>query len=165
MMIEGQVKEKVKLLMEQLVLQKGLSRYITLLTILDILSSRKDYTPLSSQGFMPALKLDDASRINRVCEHIFRNFRDEITLDTVAAVAFMNPSSFSRYFRQHTGKSFTDFIIEIRIGQACRMLIETEEAITSVIYDCGFRNQSNFNNFFRRKMGMTPLEYRKSHHQ
>lgn len=163
MLIQGSVKQTVTQRMKLLLEESSLQRYISLLAILDLLAQNRDFRLLSSAGFMPAARLEDAQRINAVCDHIFKNFRDDIALEKVAAIAYMNPSSFSRYFKQHTGKSFTDFVIEIRIGNACKMLIETDDPVTGILYECGFRNQSNFNSFFRKKVGITPLEYRRSH--
>ncbi len=163
MIINGPVKDAVTHRMNSLLLESGLQRYISLLTILDLISHNRNYGLLSSEGFMPGTRAEDAQRINVVCDYIFKNFRNDIALKKVADIVFMNASSFSRYFKQHTGKSFSDFIIEIRIGNACKMLIETEESVTGILYECGFRNQSNFNSFFKRKAKMTPLEYRRKH--
>jgi len=159
----GRVNEAVAQRMTALLDESGLQRYISLLSILDMLSHAKKYRLLSSEGFMPSVRMKDTQRINAVCDYIFKNFRENIALEKVSAIAFMNSASFSRYFKQHTGKSFTDFITEIRIGNACKMLIETDDPVTSILYECGFRNQSNFNSFFRKKVAMTPFEYRKNH--
>ena len=163
MSFHGPVRKIIARHMSDLLQETGMQRYLILLTILDILSRCNQYTLLSGEGFMIAARMEDARRINTVCDYIFKNFREDIALEKAAALVFMNTSSFSRYFKRHTGKSFTDFIVEIRISNACKMLIEGDDPVAHILYECGFRNQSHFNLFFKKKIGMTPLEYRKSH--
>lgn len=165
MLIVGPIKDMVTDIMKKMLDESGLQRYISLLMILNLLSRATDFMLLSSEGFLPTVRIEDTQRLNAVYDFILRNFRDDISLDKVAGIAFMNPASFSRYFRQHTGKPFIGFITEIRIGHACKMLIETDLSVTTIFYECGFRNQSNFNNFFRKKTAMTPLNYRKRHRE
>lgn len=165
MIIQGEVKKRISELMMMILEQKGLDRLITLLTILNLLSETKDYKLLSTEGFDISTRKNDERRINVVYDYVFRNYRNEITLEKAAAIVYMNPSSFSRYFKHCTGKSFSDFIIEIRLGNACKMLVETDLSVSSIFYECGFNNQSNFNTLFKRKMGVKPLEYRKKYSQ
>ena len=163
--IQGNVKKQVTELMLAILKQTGFKRLITLFTILDLLSANKNYQLLSNKTFMPHTRRKDEKRMNVIYDYVFRNFNNEITLETIAGIIYMNPSSFSRYFKQCAGKSFSDFLIEIRIGNACKMLIETDQNISSIIYECGFNNQSNFNSFFKKKMGIAPLAYRKKYNQ
>ena len=101
--------------------------------------------------------------MNEVYDYITNNFMHEITLKDVANKAHMNPSSFSRYFKQSTGKSLTAFLHDIRIGYACKLLIQDTMNIAQIIYESGFRNQAHFNSVFLENKGMTPWEYRKKY--
>ena len=75
----------------------------------------------------------------------------------------MSPSAFSRYFKRVMGKTFSRFVNELRIGQACRALLETDRPIAEIAYDCGFNNLSNFNRRFRELRGVSPRQFREQH--
>lgn len=103
---------------------------------------------------------DDSKRVLKVKEYINNNYQHEIKLEDVAALANMSRTSFSRFFRQHTGRTLSDYITDIRMGYATRMLVDTEESISEICFLCGYNNMSNFNRTFRRLKGCTPGEYR-----
>ena len=95
--------------------------------------------------------------INYAAQH----FQGRIELESVAALLNMTPTSFSRYFRMKTSKSFSDFIAELRIRHACKLLSEDDDkTISQVSYECGFNTLSNFNRQFKWYMKMTPKTYR-----
>jgi AraC-like DNA-binding protein len=93
------------------------------------------------------------------------NYRETIKLETVAGNIGMNPSAFSRYFREKTGKSFTGFVLEMRIGYACKLLIEGNHSISQICFESGFNNLSNFNRCFKRLTALTPVRYRDQFHK
>jgi AraC-like DNA-binding protein len=95
-----------------------------------------------------------------VYEYTFKNFRKKISLDEVAEVLHMTPTSFSRYFRTKYNKTFSRFVSEIRIKHACEMLTETEESVSEVCYACGFNTLSNFNRQFKEITLKKPIQYR-----
>lgn len=84
----------------------------------------------------------------------------EIKLETLAGLANMSQSAFSRFFKLHTGRTLSDYIIDIRLGNATRMLIDTTESIAEISFCCGYNNLSNFNRIFKRKKGCSPSEFR-----
>ena len=96
-------------------------------------------------------------------EYIFKNFTKQILLSDVAAIAHMNPTAFSRYFKRIHRKTFSRYLIEIRIGYACKLLIENKINVSSACYESGFNNISNFNKQFRNIMNMSPSQYIKQH--
>ncbi|HEX7903924.1 MAG TPA: AraC family transcriptional regulator [Chitinophagaceae bacterium] len=161
--IHGKVKKKVSELMMVILEQKGFKRLITLLTILDLLAETKDYKLLSHERSVISGRRNDEKRMNVIYDYVLKNYPNEISLKETSKLVYMNPSSFSRYFKHCAGKSFSDFIIEIRIGNACKMLVETDLSVSAIFYECGFNNQSNFNTLFKRRMGVKPLEYRKNY--
>lgn len=89
-----------------------------------------------------------------------KNFREKISLDEVAAIANMTSTSFSRYFKARVNKSFSDFVKEIRIEQACKLLKEERLNINHIGYECGFQTLSNFNKQFKTLVGKQTHHYR-----
>ncbi len=100
------------------------------------------------------------ARIAQVVDHITRNFVESISVAQAAEMANMTEITFSRNFQTATGHSFVDFLNRIRIGQACGMLYASDDQITSIAQEAGFKNLANFNRHFLKVRGMTPSEYR-----
>ncbi|HEX9957475.1 MAG TPA: AraC family transcriptional regulator, partial [Fibrella sp.] len=90
------------------------------------------------------------------------HFHESIKLDTVADLAGLTPSAFCRYFKVRTNKTFVDFVTEVRIGHACKLLINSDLSISQIGYESGFRTMSNFNRQFRDVTGQTPSQYVKT---
>ena len=93
------------------------------------------------------------------------HFRKEIRLVTLAEMVGMTPVSFSRFFRLRTGKTLSEYIIDIRLGAASRLLVDSTRTVAEICYDCGFNNLSNFNRMFKRKKGCAPKEFRENYHK
>ena len=72
----------------------------------------------------------------------------------------MSPTSCSRFFRSHAARTITDYITDVRLGNAARALVDTNESVSVICYNCGFNNLSNFNRVFKEKKGMTPRDFR-----
>lgn len=143
----------------------GVPRLIELLACLHELTQVDSGQLLSSELYLRTAGPEGERRIQTVCDHILHHLSDpELDLKTLADLVRMNPSAFSRFFRQSTGRTVTTHIAELRIGLACRLLTETDRSILSISLEAGFSNLSNFNRRFRSLRGMTPREYR-SHFQ
>lgn len=99
-------------------------------------------------------------RINKVVDYLHKNYAHPVHLNEIAALVNMSEASFCRFIKQHTSKSFVDFLTDIRIGMAIRALIDSPETIAEIGYSCGFNNLSNFNRTFKKKKGVTPTEFR-----
>jgi AraC-like DNA-binding protein len=138
---------------------KPSQRLICLLEILVNLSQSADLKPLLSIGYT-ATSGGDTDRINIVFEFIMKNYTKEIYLQEIASKLNMSVPSFSRYFKHHTRKTFTDYVTEIRIGHACRLLMEDNLNIFEISYQSGFENLSNFHRLFKGILGTTPKDYR-----
>ena len=138
----------------------GLKRVLLSLDFLMRLSRWTKVLPLSAARVTNRSGLKNHSKIVAVIEHVVANFREELTLADSAEMACMSPSAFSRRFHTTTGNRFTDFINRVRIGQACVKLYETDDRISSICFNVGFRNLANFNRQFSRIKGMTPRAYR-----
>lgn len=138
----------------------GLQSTIILLQILDTISRSNSYISLASPGYSNSYDEHNIIKIHNVYKHVMENFTKKITLDEIAAVAFMTAPAFCKYFKSKTNKTFTNFVNEIRIGYACQLLIEGRLDIASVCYQCGFSNFTSFNENFRHFKGITPSAYR-----
>lgn len=151
------IEKEIQLLIEEV---DDFQKLIQLIQILNKLANHKSYNQLSSEGYL-------ADKVNagadKTHEYIFENFNKPIKLIDVAAVAGMNPSAFSRYFKRIHRKTFTRYIIEIRIGYACKLLMENNSNISDICYAAGFNNLSNFNKQFRKIKEMNPTDYIRMH--
>lgn len=141
--------------------KQDLDGILELLRILQALARSEEYLLLANPDYSNSLKESDTERMNTVHAYVMKNFREKITLQEVAAVANMTPSSFSRYFKMHTNKTFSDFLTGIRIGYSCKLLVEKKMSIAQACYDSGFNTLSNFNRQFKGYTHCTPMEYRR----
>lgn len=135
---------------------------IKLLIILHELSIDKGMRELSTGQFAANVMHQHSpdESLGRVMDYLSRHYSEVIRLSEVAEMVNMSESSFCRFFKQHTSKSFIDFLTDIRLGAASRALIDSSLSIAEIGYDCGFNNLSNFNRIFKKKKGVTPSEFR-----
>jgi len=135
------------------------------MSILYELSRCSGARTLASSSYAKVMAGDDSRRILKVKTYISDHYTEELRLNQMADVAGMSPSAFSRFFKLHTGRNLSEYIIDIRLGYASRLLVDTSRSISEISYDCGFNNLSNFNRIFRRKKGCSPTEFRENHHK
>lgn len=140
---------------------KGIARLVMFLQLLDLLANSSEYEILSSPEFSPKLDAETLDVLQRALVFIYRNFATDIRLSDAAELAGMSESAFSRFFKKNTGNTFTDHVNKLRIWQACKLLAETEMAITDICFEVGYMNISNFNRTFLRHHRMTPSSYRR----
>ena len=141
----------------------GFNKTVTFLNILNRLSSHKEYKLLASSGYIKSFKVKTNKTLDKVYAYIFKNFNKGMSLEEVAKIANMNPTAFSRLFKRVNGKPFSRYLSEIRIGYACKLLLEQKANISEVCYEVGFNNISNFNRQFKIIMACNPSEYIKLH--
>ena len=146
-------------------IKEGFYAVMQFLTILYELSKCSGARSLASSSFAKIAVEDDSRRILKVKNFISKNFMDEIRLAQLADIAGMSPSAFSRFFKLHTGRNLTDYIIDMRLGAASRMLVDTSRSISEICFCCGFNNLSNFNRIFKKKKGCSPSEFRENYHK
>ncbi|RXJ49430.1 AraC family transcriptional regulator [Gelidibacter gilvus] len=131
--------------------------------ILHELAVHDDYNLLASSGYVASLRLEKSDLSNKVIAFIFNNFNKDIDLNSVADLVNMNSSAFSRSFKRVHRKTFSKYVNEIRIGYACKLLIENELNVAAIAYESGFNNLSNFNRQFKMIKNMSPSAYLKKH--
>ncbi|PTS98499.1 AraC family transcriptional regulator [Pedobacter sp. HMWF019] len=156
----GKTNQEVTLILKKLPQQKGIDKIISFLRVIDILSSSHEYEYLATIGFKNPYNEKDTNRINKVYQFLMKNFKRDINLKEVAELCNMTTNSFCRFFKDRSQKSLTQFINEIRIGHACKLLQNPEYSIAEVCYSSGYNNLTNFNKFFKQITGMSPSHYR-----
>lgn len=134
-------------------------RVMQLIRLLYKLAGHRDFTLLSTPGFMQSFHQTDHRVLDEVYAFVFKNFKKPIGSRDVAEVACMHPSAFSRFFKRVHRKPFTRYLNEVRIGYACKLLMENKLTISQICYESGFSNISNFNRQFRKIMDRSPSEY------
>jgi len=143
---------------------EGIYRLAALLQCLEGLAAVKEASFLSSLGFRYHPNSLGADRINKVYAYSFRHFDKPIKLEEVAGMVSLSRASFCRFFKGYTGKSYSRFLCELRIGHACRQLLEYPDyPIKQICYASGFRNFTSFHEAFKAITGMTPRAYQAYH--
>ncbi len=143
----------------------GLERTLKFINILNDLALSDQYTLLASNSYMPNEVDWSGNRLDRVLYLVNAGYKKPIRLEEIADDIGMNANAFSRYFKDKTGKSFSQFIIELRVGYACKLLTEGKLNVTQVCYESGFNNLSNFNRQFRRITNYSPSEFQEQYHR
>lgn len=140
--------------------QEGFIQFLKFLYILYELSLADDARVLASSSFAHSARDTESRRILKVKQFINDHYAGDISLEKMSELAGMSPVAFSRYFRQCTGRTLSNYIIDIRLGAAARLLVDTNRNISEICYECGFNNLSNFNRTFKAHRGNTPREFR-----
>ncbi len=152
---------KVYHLIDTLPSQKDRFRqFLQFLLLLNELASSEGARVLASTSFAHAAKSSESRRILKVKQYIDEHYTETIHLSDLADMVGMSPSAFSRFFKLRTGRTLSDYLIDIKLGNAARILVDTTRNISEICYDCGFNNLSNFNRIFKAKRGVTPREFR-----
>lgn len=144
--------------------QKAFHSVINLFTILYELSTFSDDAKLLSSSSFARVDIHaDSRRVQSVQQYINANYNKDIRLDDIAAIVNMTPTAFSRFFKQRSGKTLSDYIIDIRLGYVTRLLVDTSQSISEICYKCGFNNISNFNRIFKKNKKCSPKEFRENY--
>jgi AraC-like DNA-binding protein len=129
-------------------------------SILFDLSISRNQKMLATPTYVCNFNPSKSRRIEKINEYIQQNIHQNIKIKEVADLVNMSETAFSHFFKKRTQRSFSDYITDLRAGHAARQLIETEKNISEIVYDCGYNNISNFNRVFKKKVGLTPSEFR-----
>ena len=135
-------------------------QFLTMLKILYELSQDQDARTLASTSFADVSADRESRRVAKVKEYISVHYAEDLRLEDLSALVGMAPSAFSRFFKQHTTRTLSDYIIDVRLGNAARQLVNTSTSISEICYSCGFNNLSNFNRIFKARRGYTPRDFR-----
>ena len=135
-------------------------QFLKFLYILYELSMADGVKVLASSSFANTSRNKESRRVQKVKQYINDHYSEPLMLNDLADIAGMSPVAFSRFFRIRTNRTLSDYIADIRLGFAARLLVDTTKNISEICYECGFNNLSNFNRTFKNKRGSTPREFR-----
>ena len=159
--INGNSGKTVSLLLEKMLNSEGSERILILMQALIEIANSNQITTLSSIGFCHDFKEAEKDRINDIYDYTLSNFKRKIHLEEIAAIARVSPNSFCRYFKSRTRKTYSQFLIEIKVGNACKLLIDNKLCIKQVCYESGFNNFASFHKYFKIITEKSPLAYQK----
>jgi AraC-like DNA-binding protein len=144
---------------------QGFANVIGFLSLLDLLSHSEERAFLASEGFTPQASKTDNHRIQIAYAFILKNFANpDLKISDIATLLNMSESAFSHFFQKYTNKSFTQFLVDVRVGHACKVLLDTDNTVKQVCFQSGFNNLANFNRLFKKYRLCTPIEYRRKYH-
>lgn len=141
----------------------GTGRVINLISLLEMMATSGEYELLASVGFTQSVNSSDFERFNKVYQYLVKNYHKTIKLDDVAGLVGLTPTAFCRYFKERTKKTFVQYLNDMRIGHAKRLLIEGKMKISTICLEVGFNNLSNFIEQFKKTVHMLPTEYQKEY--
>ena len=155
--------EQARPLIESIPPSAPVARLSRLMEVLAFLATDKAAKPIAGPAAARRkVESPDRARIERVLDHLHAHYRERIAIEDLADVAALSPSGFHRLFRRHTQLTVTDYVTQLRIGQACAMLVNSERPIAHIADEVGYTNLANFNRQFRALKRVTPREFRRS---
>ncbi len=158
----GKANHDISNLLHQVVERSGFERWLKLMEVLHIMADceEHEYHYISSTNIAEYHETDE-ERLYEVFAYVGAHFKEHVTLEHAASLAKMTPSAFSRYFKYRTRKTFSAFLLELRVGHAAKLLMQTDRSVGEICYESGFNNLSNFNRHFKVCYHMQPREFRK----
>ena len=156
--IQGSGK-KIAEIMGSMVKMNDTERLYALFSIFSQLAEKPRYELLSSPQFVAGFLSDDNEVINKVVQYLMQHFQHNIRVTDLLNIAHMSNSSFCTLFKSTYRMTFKDYLLKIRIGYACRLLMENNKSISEIAFKSGFENLSNFNRQFKKIKKITPKEY------
>ncbi len=157
--VTGKTKSDVSKSIVELQKLQGMVKLIVFFSLLKILIESKETRPLTVTAFQRGFDLEEGKRMNAILTFTFKACHRKIYIQEVAAIANLSAEAFCRYFKVRTQKTYTSFLNEVRVSNACQLLINNDLSIQDVCYQSGFSNNSNFNRIFKRVTGKVPSRY------
>lgn len=155
----GHSRKMIRLL-KQIPVAKGADQIILLLSLLQMMAADEERKYLTTSHYTPSPSVMRNQRIEKVIAYLNKHYTESIGLNEIASYTAMNPSAFCRYFKENTGKTFKEYVLEMRIGYACKLLIGSRMNVSQVSAACGFESPVHFNRIFKKVTGLTPTLYR-----
>lgn len=160
----GKTKELVLKKLEDLQNETSFKKLLHLLDILNDLAQSDEFEYLSTEGYPNNTNRREFERIQKIFGYIHDNYKGDISLDKAASLVNLTKSSFCKFIKKKTKKTFSQIVNEVRISKATDLLIETELNISQICYQSGFNDPSYFFKQFSKIMKMSPKEFRDSYH-
>ncbi|MCX6335609.1 MAG: AraC family transcriptional regulator [Bacteroidia bacterium] len=159
----GRSRQQLGNLIRKIFRSEGIERITGLIKLLDMMAKSEEFKYHSSLGYSKIISSYDFFRFNAIHEYIITNFTKDVRLEDVAGKANMCPTAFCRYFKKHTGRTFISFINELRIGNACKLMVEEKYPVNIASAESGFNNLAHFNKMFKRYFNLSPTDYLRAH--
>ncbi len=161
--MKGNTRKNIGMIMEE-ILQAGKGRkLIGLLNILQLITEKKEYEILATEGYSCKTEKINNERLSLIIEYTYYNYHKQITIEEIASLVNMSIHSFCRFFKEKTKKTYMQFLMEVRIGRACKLLIDDDMHSAEVGYTCGYNSISHFNHQFKIVKNKSPLEFKRSY--
>jgi AraC-like DNA-binding protein len=157
----GKTKEEIISVLKNMITMNDVQRFYALFTIFEIFQTTNEYHYLSSPASVESFLLKENEPMQKTLQFILQNFQKPIQINDLLEVTNMSYASFYSHFKQAYILTFKDYLLNIRIGYACKLLMDASHNISQIAEDCGFENLSNFNRQFKRIKKMTPSEYQR----
>lgn len=145
--------------------QDRFTLFLEFLKILNTLANADRYRTLATDCYANVAVKKESWRVQKVLDFMDNHYMDDIKLKALAEIACMSEASFSRFFKQKTGRNISEYIIDMRLGHATRLLVDTDKSVADISFQCGFNNLSNFNRIFKRKKQCSPTEFRQYYYK
>jgi len=159
--IEGKTNNEIGDIMYKMLDQSPLEQILSLIQILNLISKSEEVQILSPFDLHKSSNPKEKDRMNKIIQYTTLNFRDKISLEDISKVANLSKSAFCRYFKNTVKMNYNDFLYEIRVQYACKLLLEKEMGTIQICYEAGFNNPSSFSQIFKKVKGIPPSQYRK----
>ncbi len=161
--IKGNSREIIGTIMEEIQKAEKGRKLINLLNILQMITEKKEYEILATEGYSCTTEKINNDRLSSIIQYTYYNYHKQITIEEIALLVNMSIHSFCRFFKEKTKKTYIQFLMEVRIGQACRLLIDDDMQSAEVGYTCGYNSISHFNHQFKIIKNTSPLEFKRSY--
>jgi AraC-like DNA-binding protein len=152
-------RKKVADIMGAMIKMSDTERLYALFQIFSLFTKKLHYEPLSTPQFVTSFLSDENKVMNKVVQYMMQNFQKNIRVNDLLAIAHMSNSSFCNLFKETYRMTFKDYLLKVRVGYACRQLMEDNKSIAEIAFKSGFENLSNFNRQFKKIKNLTPKEY------
>lgn len=157
----GKTREKLIPLIENSYQLDGTERLYSLFSIFKIICQTREYKLLSSPGFMKPFHNKGDEPIQKALEYIVQHFQEEVAMKDMLSLTNMSNSAFCNAFKKTCRMTFKEYLVNVRVGYACKLLTDETMNISQIAYNCGFENLSNFNRQFKKIRNITPSEFQK----
>jgi YesN/AraC family two-component response regulator len=152
--------ETIKRTISEVMHNKESQRVASFINLLHLFSTARNMKPLATNNSEQIISDVEGIRMDQIFQYLVTNYKNHISLTEISEVANLTPQAFCRYFKKHTDKTFVSFLNEVRVNEACKIIVSGKfDSFSDISYQTGFDNVTNFNRVFKKMMGKSPREY------
>lgn len=154
--------EAIKKAIVEVKQNKESQRVAAFISLMHLFSITRDMKPLATNNSEQIISEVEGIRMDQIFQYLVSNYKKHISLTEISEVANLTPQAFCRYFKKHTDKTFVSFLNEVRVNEACKIILSGRfDSFSTISYETGFDNVTNFNRVFKKTIGKSPGEYYK----